>query len=165
MANRAPRRDYLYVSTLGVERLTASLPESGRDRLTALEVPASESGAGVSLAGATHATVMDVVAEVESTLRDEHRVRRVGDADLAVGEWFESPGLQMAYGVQAARRSADSDAAVFVGRIDEHWAEADSTVLLSGPARYLQDWRPAQAEDVSGGMSSIPLRSSRCWPR
>ena len=59
----------------------------------------------------------------------------------------------MAYGVQAARRSTDGDAAIFVGKIDEHSAGAESCLLLSGPAACLQDSRPTRAEDLSGGMS------------
>jgi hypothetical protein len=96
---------------------------------------------------------MGVAAEVESELRDQHRVRHVADADLAVGHWFESPGLRMGYGVQAARRSTDGDAAVFVGQIDEHAAGSESSLLLSGSAEYLQDRRPTRVEDVGGGMS------------
>src|ERR1700709_2354684 len=84
---------------------------------------------------------------------EQHPVRQVTAADLAVGDWFESPGLQMAYGVQAARRSTDGDAAIFVGKIDEHSAATESSLLLSGPAECLQDRRPTRAEDVSGGMS------------
>jgi len=91
-------------------------------------------------------------AEVESDVRDHHRVRQVGDRDLAQGDWFESPGLSMAYGVQAARRSTDTDTAVFVGQIDEHTA-AESSLLLGGPAEYLQDTRRATPDDMTGDMS------------
>jgi hypothetical protein len=86
-------------------------------------------------------------------LTEQHPVRQVTAADLAVGDWFESSGLQMAYGVQAARRSTDSDAAIFVGMIDEHSSGAESSLLLSGPAEHLQDTRPIRVDDVSGGMS------------
>jgi hypothetical protein len=124
MANRVPVRDYLYVSTQELERLTADLAQAG-----------------------------GVPAEVESVLRDQHRVRQVADPDLAVGQWFESPSVEMAYGVQTARRSGDSDAAVFVGQIDEHSAGAESSLLLSGPAEYLQDKRSTTVKDVSRDMS------------
>lgn len=153
MANRAPLRDYLYVSTRKVERLSATLPEPAWERLTALDVQAPGSGAGLSLAGAPPATVMGVAAEVETALRDQQPVRSLSDLDLAVGHWFESSGVPMAYGVQAARRSTDRDAAVFVGRIDEYSAGAESSLLLSGSAEYLQDKRPTRVEDVSGDMS------------
>lgn len=153
MASRAPLRDYLYVSTQEVERLSASLPEPAWERLAELNVQTAGLGVGVSLADAPPATVMGVAAEVESALRDQHPVRHVADADLEVGHWFESASLQMAYGVQAARRSTDSDAAVFVGQIDEHSAEAESSLLLSGSAEYLQDKRPTTVKDVSGDMS------------
>jgi hypothetical protein len=153
MASRAPLRDYLYVSRQEVERLSASLPEPAWNRLAELNVRAAGVGEGVSLADAPPATVMGVAAEVESELRDRHRVRQVADADLAVGHWFESPGVQMAYGVQAARRSTDGDAAVFVGQIDEHSVGADSSLLLSGSAECLQDRRPTRVEDLGGSMS------------
>ena len=136
MANRAPLRDYLYVSTQKVERLTASLPKPAWKRLTALNVQAAGFGVGVSLADAAPATVIGVAAEVESVLRDLHQVHQVTDSALAVGHWFESRGLQMAYGAQAARGSMDSDAAVFVGDIDQHSTGAQSSVLLSGSAEF-----------------------------
>jgi hypothetical protein len=84
---------------------------------------------------------------------EQHSVREVTASDLAVGDWFESSGLLMAYGVQAARRSTDGDAAIFVGTLGEHSSGTESSLLLSGPAEYLQDTRPIRAEDVSGGMS------------
>lgn len=146
MAKQSPR-DYLYVSTQEVERLTADFARAGVEAFNHAEGAGPGMGSGVSLA------VTRVVADVESVLRDQHRVRQVADADLAVGDWFESPTLQMAYGVQAARRSADSDAAVFVGHIDAHSARAESILLLSGPAEYLHDKRPTRVEDASGDMS------------
>jgi hypothetical protein len=136
MPNRVPVRDYLYVSTDEVERLAADLARAGPERL---DVPP--------------ATVMGAAAEVESLLRDQHRVRQLADADLAVGHWFESLGVQMAYGVQTARRSGDIDAAVFVGQIDEHSAGAESSLLLSGPAEYLLGERSTSVKDVSRDMS------------
>jgi hypothetical protein len=153
MANRASVRDYLYLSTHEVERLTAGLAEAGPDGLDFTERGGGPMARGMSLVDAPPATVMGVAAEVESALRAEHRVRHVADADLAVGQWFESPGVRMAYGVQTARRSGDSDAAVFVGQIDEHSAGAESSLLLSGPAEYLQDKRSTRVKDVSGDMS------------
>jgi hypothetical protein len=135
MADRAPTRDYLYVSTYEVERLAATSDES------------------TSLADAPREALVAALDEVESAVRDAHPVRQLFDAGLAVGDWFESPQARMAYGVQSARRSADSDAAVFVGRIDEHVAGDESSLLLSGSADHLQGWRPTTAEDVSGGMS------------
>src|SRR3954451_23521493 len=135
MAGRAPTRDYLYVSTCVAERLAAASDE-----------PAS-------LADASREALVAALDEVESALREAHQIRQLSDAGLAVGDWFESPRVRMAYGVQSARRSADSDAAVFVGRIDEHVAGDESSLLLSGSADHLQGWRPTQAEDVSGGMS------------
>jgi hypothetical protein len=123
MASRAPRGDYLFVSTREVDRLAA---DSGTP-------PA--------------------VAEVENALRDHHHVKQVTDADVAVGDWFESSGLQMAYGVQSARRSEDSDSAVFVGQIDEHSAGAESSLLLSGSADFLQDQRSIRVQDVTADMS------------
>jgi uncharacterized protein DUF7019 len=83
---------------------------------------------------------------------EQRPVRQVTAADLAVGDWFESPGLLMAYGVQAARRSTDGDAAIFVGKFDEPSTGAESCLLLSGPAECLHDGRPP-AEDLSGDMS------------
>ena len=153
MANGAPPRDYLYVSTREVERLAVGLPRSAWERFTEPNEHGAGRGVGLSLAEAPPATVQAVAAEVESVLREQHRVRHVGDADLAVDHWFESPGLQMAYGVQAARRSEDSDAAVFVGHIGERSVGAESSLLLGGSAEYLQDRRPTTVEDVSGGMS------------
>ena len=153
MANRAPLRDYLYVSTRKVERLSATLPEPAWERVTAMDVQAPEPGTGVSLAGASRATVLEVAAEVESALREQHPVRPVSDLDLAVGHWFESSAVQMAYGVQAARRSTDRDAVVFVGQIDEYSAGAESSLFLSGSAEDLHDGRPTRVEDVSGDMS------------
>src|SRR3954451_4228325 len=135
MAGRAPTRDYLYVSTCVAERLAAASDE-----------PAS-------LADASREALVAALDEVESALREAHQIRQLSDAGLAVGDWFESPRVRMAYGVQSARRSADSDAAVFVGRIDEHVAGDESSLLLSGSADHLQGWRPTPAEDVSGGMS------------
>ena len=152
MANRAPRRDYLYVSTKEIERLAADLPTPARGRSATPDVPAG-SGGVLSLTDAPSEIVLSVLGEVESALQDQQRVRQVDDADLAVGDWFESPCVQMGYGVQPARRSADSDAAVFVGEIDEHSARAESSLLLGGPAEYLQDSRPISVEDVSGDMS------------
>jgi hypothetical protein len=152
MANRAPVRDYLYVSTQEVERLAADLAHAA-EGLKFAEGAGGRMEKGVSLVGAPLATVMGVAAEVESVLRDEQRVRHVSDADLAVGQWFESPGVQMAYGVQTARRSGDGHAAVFVGRFDEHSAGAESSLLLSGPAEYLQDRRSTTVKDVSRDMS------------
>jgi hypothetical protein len=146
MAKQAPR-DYLYVSTQEVERFTADFAQGGPEAFNHGE------GAGVGMRQGVSLAVMGAVAEVESVLRDRHRVRQVADADLEVGDWFESPSLQMAYGVQAARRSVDSDAAVFVGQIDEHLAGAESSLLLSGSAEYLQDKRPTRVEDASGDMS------------
>ena len=148
MANDAPRRDYLYVSTQEVERVVATLPEP-----LSFAPDVHAAGGGGSLVDAPSATVMGVVAEVEGVLRDQHRVRQVTDAGLAAGHFFESPGVPMAYGVQAARRSVDSDAAVFVGQIEEHSAQAESSLLLSGSAEYLQDKRSTRVEDVSGDMS------------
>src|SRR5580765_4929593 len=140
MANRAPVRDYLYVSTQELERLAGELPDPTL-------------APGLSLADAPEATVMEVMADVEGALRDEQRIRHVSDADLAVGQWFESGTVQMAYGVQAARRTEDNDSAVFVGRFDEHPARAESSLLLAGAAEFLQAWRPIKAQDISGGMS------------
>jgi uncharacterized protein DUF7019 len=134
MGSRAPRRDYLYVSTREVERLTTA----------PLELPA-ETEPSLDL-------LAEVVAEVEHTLRDQVSVRQVTDAELRVGDWFESSSLPMAYGVQAARRSTDSDAAVFVGQYDEPPAGAGSSVLLSGPSQHFRAGRPPPA-DISGGMS------------
>jgi Family of unknown function (DUF7019) len=148
MASRAARGDYLYLSTREVERLVATLREPPS---TALNVKAP--GWGVSLVDAPPSTVLGVAADVEDALRDQQRVRQVAEADLAVGDWFESPGLQMAYGVQSARRSEDSDAAVFVAQIDEHAAGAESSLLLSGSADHLLDQGSIRVEDVSGDMS------------
>jgi hypothetical protein len=153
VANRVPLRDYLYVSTRKVERLAARLPEPAWERLTALDVRAPTPETEVSLAGVPPATVLGLAAEVESAVRDQHPVRSVSHLDLAVGHWFESTGMPMAYGVQAARRSTDRDAAVFVGRIDEYSAGAESSLLLSGSAEYLRDGLPTQVEDVSAEMS------------
>src|SRR3954452_8340284 len=135
MPGPASSRDYLYVSTSEIERLAAASTEP------------------TSLVDAAPATVVGALAEVESAVRDALPVRQLGDGGLAVGDWFESPRMQLAYGVQAARRSEDSDAAVFVGRIDDHVSGSESSLLLSGPARHLQAWRPTTVEDVSGGMS------------
>jgi hypothetical protein len=135
MAGRAPTRDYLYVSTYEVERLAAT------------------SAGPTSLADAPRETLATALDEVESAVRLAQPVKRLSDADLAVGDWFESHRVRMAYGVQAARRSADADAAVFVGRIDERVAGDESSLLLGGSADHLRAWRPTEADDVSGDMS------------
>jgi hypothetical protein len=147
MASREPRGDYLYLSTREVERLLASLPAPP-------SVGSFVHGRGRDepLAGASPATVLKVAAEAETALREQVRVRQVAETDLAAGDWFESSGLPMAYGVQAARRAEDSDASVFVGQIDEHSAGAESSLLLSGSSEYLQD-RSVRAEDITGDMS------------
>ena len=136
MASRAPRRDYLYVSTREVEKLVVDV-----DVGTATASPPDGQVGGW----------LESLAEVEGELRDQHRVRHVDEAGLAVGDWFESPGLPMAYGVQSARREGDSDFAVFVGQIDEHAAGAESSLLLSGSADHLQ--QSVRAQDVTGEMS------------
>ncbi|MGA8248921.1 MAG: hypothetical protein WB797_18590 [Nocardioides sp.] len=146
MTSRTLRGEYLYVSTREIERLVTSL------RKPSSTAPEDEPW-HVSLAGAPRETVLGVVAEVESALREQSRVRQVADIGVAVGDWFESPGLPMACGVQSARRSEDSDAAVFVGKIDEHAARAESSLLLSGSADHLLDRRSIRVEDVSGDMS------------
>lgn len=135
MAGRAPTRDYLYVSPYEVERLAATATEA------------------TSVVDAPREALVAALDEVESALRGAHRVKQLSETGLTVGDWFESPRVRMAYGVQSARRSADSDAAVFVGRIDEHVAGDESSLLLSGSADHLQEWRPTEADDVSGGMS------------
>jgi hypothetical protein len=139
-------RDYFYISVRKTERMASTLPASTLKRLTQLNFNAGPVGAGVALSESQRDGVVAAVAEVESAIRKQHRVRQVLDDDLRVGHWVDAAGMSMAYGIPVGFGSDAEHAAVFAG------ANGNSYVLLSGSAEYLLD-RGVATTDVGQGMS------------
>ena len=140
-----PIKDYIYVSRLKAERLSTNLSPKLLNRLKTVNVKVGPVGAAITLSDAPNPHVIKVAEAVDEMIREAHAVRRPTDDGVIAGQYIGGT-YQMVYGVQKARGSMDSDAAVFVGKFDR------IMVFLVGSAVHMLDRR--FTIDVESGMSA-----------
>lgn len=140
-----PIKDYIYVSRLKAERLSTNLSPKLLNRLKTVDVKVGPVGAAITLSDAPNPHVIKVAEAVDEMIREAHTVHRLTDDGIKAGQYIGGT-YQMVYGVQKARGSMDSDAAVFVGELDRNM------VFLVGSAAHMLDRHVTI--DVESGMSA-----------
>jgi hypothetical protein len=129
-------QDYIYVSSLKIERLHGSLQSSKRRRLTAIEPSTPIGGLRLELGQGPNSNHAALVEEVSKEIAATWGIRSVRDPLLSAGHWFHGISPDMTYGQAQWDFSAQEAGPAFFTGSDE-----GCSVLLGGSVQHLLDRR------------------------